>query len=357
MAQQFKEEEQETGVRSQRERGISVSWWFITTALAFALILGIGGLYIFRILARPLALLVLGVSIAVALEPVVERLNRRIPRILSVILVYLSLFGVMFGIVGSTIPILIQQTRGLIESSEDWLPRVTGWLTNLGLDASSLSNALTSVFSQAGSFLLSLPVNIASGFFELVLVFFFSLYWLLTIDRIKAFALTFFPENKSGFVSDVLARLGGAMGGYIRGSAINALIVGIISYIGLMIIGVPYALVLAAIGGLLEFLPTIGPIAAGGLATLVAFSISPTTALIVLVFMLVMQQLESNILVPVIMRSQTEISPLLSLFAVLAGASVGGLLGALVAIPLAAGLQVFVQMVIAPAVRRANQAD
>jgi predicted PurR-regulated permease PerM len=143
-----------------------------------------------------------------------------------------------------------------------------------------------------------------------------------------------------------------AMGGYIRGVFIDSLLVGIITYIGLLIIGLDYPLVLAVLSGVLEIIPVIGPLLAGAAMVLVAILQAPDLVLIVLIFAVVLQQVESNIIVPNIMRGQAEVSPVLTILAIIAGERIGGVIGALIAIPLAAALRVFVVEVVAPIIRR-----
>lgn len=341
--------------RGASERGAKIpSWWWVVSALAVGLILGIGGMEIFRYLSRPLALLVLAVSIAAALAPVVERMSRRIPRTLAVVLVYLGLVLIIAGILGSTVPVLIAQINMLISTSHIWLPKITNYLALFGIYTSSLPSIILNEAGRFGDFLVRLPVGLFSFLFDLVLVLFLSLYWLLLMPQLKRYALSFFRPDQSWFASAVLAQIGLGMGGYLRGAAINGLIIGSLTYIGLTIVGVPYALTLGALAGLMELFPTIGPIISGTIATLVALSVSPQVALITVAYAIVLQQAEGHILVPLIMRSQTSISPLLAIFAVVAGAAVGGLLGAVIAIPLFSAINVLAQMVIAPAIRRAN---
>jgi predicted PurR-regulated permease PerM len=130
------------------------------------------------------------------------------------------------------------------------------------------------------------------------------------------------------------------------------MIIATLYFIGLTIFGIPFALALALFAGLMEFIPVIGPTLAAIPMVALALAESPTRALIVLAFVLAMQQFESNVIMPNVVRSQTEVSPLLALLSLFAGVSLGGLLGALVAIPLAAAARVFFVQVIAPGIRR-----
>lgn len=340
--------------RSRQDRW-PVSWWWLTSALAFGLAIGIGVLALVRMLAAPLAILFLAVTIGSALMPVVDWVHRRrIPRTLAVILVYALLL--IAGLLGAMVPVIVEQTRALIDQSDEFLPRITGYIEQLGFDQSDLISTITAQFGSAMSYLFRVPLNIASAVAEFILVIFTSLFWVLSAPAAKRFALSFFTGRERGEVERVLGHMGRAMGGYIRGSAINGVLMGAAAYIGLSVIGVPYAAFLAAFAALMEFFPVIGAIAAVALSTLVALTVSIPTALVTLVFGVVLQQVESNIVAPLVIRSQTEIPALIAIFALVAGAAVGGLLGALVAIPLTAALLALVRLVIAPALRRANGA-
>ncbi len=142
------------------------------------------------------------------------------------------------------------------------------------------------------------------------------------------------------------------MGGFVRGVVIDAAIIGALVYIGLLVIGVKYTLALALIAGLGEVVPIVGPIVGAIPALLVALLDSPTQALIVAGFFLAVQQIESNIVTPFVMRSQTDIPPILTLLALLVGGALGGIFWALVAIPVAGALRVLVLHLVAPAIRR-----
>lgn len=330
------------------------SWWWLVSVLAGGLILGIGGLELFRMIVRPLGLLVLAISIAAALAPVVERLARRLPYILAVAIVYVVLVLLVVSILGSTVPLVISQVRGLFSHWREFFNQLTLQLSLLGFDTSNLMGAVMAELGRVGEALFTLPVRVGSTLFEFVVTLFLSLYWLILTPGTKRFFLSFFNDRQKESANMVLRQMGTAMGGYLRGSAINGLIIGVLEYVGLMIIGVPFALTLGSLAGLMEFFPTIGPIISGALVVAVGLSVSPRTALIVLIYAIILQQLEGHILVPIIMRSQAEISPVLSILAVLSGAAIGGLLGALIAIPLVSAITVLVKLVIAPAVRSAN---
>lgn len=328
-------------------------WWFIALAGAAALVLGLGTLRLVGMLARPLALLILGITVAEALSPLVARLDRRLPRLAAIVVIYGAL-ALLLGVLGwLVVPPLADQLETAAERLPSLIAEGEQLVNRLGqlLDP-DLLGMLSSSLGQTGGRLVQLPVSVATSLVDIFLVLFISIYWLIAVPALHRFTLSLFPRARRRGVARVLRRMGQAMGGYVRGSAINAVIVGVLIYAGLLIIGVDYALALALQAGLLEIITVIGPIVASVPILLVALLQSPTTALITLIFLVVMQQIENHILVPNIMRTQTDVPPLLVVLALFAGATAGGLLGALVAIPLAAALRVVVVQLIAPAVRR-----
>lgn len=301
--------------------------------------------------ARPLALLTLGAAIAAALAPVVHVLQKRMSRILAVVLVYLMIFLIFGGIFGIILPTLVGQAQELLEMAPAWIEDIQSLYENWVGDIpvfETLANQLGEVFST----LLAVPLGLISAGFDIFIVAFISLYTLLEAPKLRRFTLSLFPGGQRERVDEVLQAMAQSMGGFVRGTVIVSILVGAITYIGLLIIGIPFSLVLALLAGVMEFIPYLGPILASIPMLIVALMQSPGHALAVLIFFVILQQLESNIFVPNVMRTQTDISPLLVLIAILIGGSVGGLLGVLVAIPLASALQTFVRLAIAPAVRR-----
>ncbi len=133
----------------------------------------------------------------------------------------------------------------------------------------------------------------------------------------------------------MLSEMGRATGGYVRGVGFNILIVTVLNYLGLLWIGLPFPLVFGLMAGLFEIIPIVGSIMSGAIIVVFALTLSWTTGLIVLAFVLLVQQIEGNILTPWIMGCQTDIDSLLVLIALTLGGAVGGMLGAIVSIPLA----------------------
>jgi putative heme transporter len=330
-----------------------LSWGWTAAAGAVAIIAAVVVLAVLWLFGRTLALLALGFTIAAALAPLVSWLERRMPRTLAVVVVYLAIFGIFVLMGGIIFPPIFEQAQELAMVAPELIAQAELLYEEYApIGEVPIIQQLADQLGQITGRLVAVPLGLASGLFDLVLILFISLYTLVEAPRMRRFALSLFPEERRDRVDHVLNSMAQAMGGFIRGAVITAIIIGTVTSIALSIIGIPFPLVLGMIAGVLELLPYVGPIIASIPMLIVALLQSPTQALIVLVFFIILQQIESNILVPNIMKTQTEISPLMSIAAIVAGVSLGGLLGALVAIPIAAALRVFVREVAAPMVRR-----
>ncbi len=326
----------------------------VAVALALALFL----VQAFWLLARPLALLIAAIVLAQALAPIVDWLARWLPRTPAVILVYVVLL-LGLGLLGwLVVPPLVEQAQrmtvegpGLVQQVQRWVERWTP------VSSDRIADELQARLGQGGNFLVSLPVILFSTFTEILLVVVISVYWLIGAPALLRFVLSLIPGQRREHVADILGDIGSAMGGFIRAVAIDAVIVAALTYVGLLLIGLDYAVVLALLAGLAEFIPVVGPFLAAIPALALALLVSPTKALLVLAFYIALQQFEGNVLMPKIMAAQTDVPPVLGLFALLVGGTLGGILGALIALPVAAALKVIVVRVIAPVVRRWSGAE
>lgn len=337
--------------------GPRIAWRAVAPA-AVALALGIGALQLVRLVARPLAFLVIAIAIAEALAPLVAWLARRVRRSIAIALVFTALAGVLGALGWAVVPVLIGQGQELVQRA----PELAARLEELGTPddsplGSGLDDAITAASSRWAGVLFSLPLKVFGALLNVVVVVFLAAYWLVGAPALGRFTLSLLPERRHARAREVLHEAGQAMGGYVRGAAINAVAMGVLAYAGLSLIGVNYALALGVITFLAEPIPIVGPIVAAIPVVAVALLQSPTLALTALGLYFVLQQLEGQLLTPNIMRRQTDMPQTVVLFAVLAGAAIGGLLGVLAAVPLAAGLRVLVVRLVVPAVRRWTGAD
>ncbi len=356
-----------TAAASQRSRGVGCgaldvglgggmsqrTWWSAASAGAVAILAGLVALELVLALVRPAAVVVMGITVAAALSPIVSWLEHWLPRGLAVVVVYMALAAIVAGIALFVAPPLIGQLRDAIRQLPSLIDSVQQSLRQLGvLGGGPLASSLLSQLAQRGPELLALTANILTTAVDFLVVFFTSVYWLLLGPAMQRFVLSLVPDGRKAQVVKLIADVGEAMGGYLRGAVINGIIIGVLTYVGLTLIGVHFPFILSVVAGSFELLPVIGPVFAAVIVVAMALTQSVTTALITLAFVLVMHQFEAHVLVPNIMRSQTNVPSLLNVIAIFAGASAGGLLGTLVAIPITSALTVLVNEMVAPAVRR-----
>ena len=328
----------------------AVGWSRLLAAAAAALFLVLALDHILWMIAYPLSLVFGGVIIAQGLAPIVTWLSQFVPRPLDVVGLYLALLAAIVGGIWLLLPALAAQAEEftarlpvieatLHEVSERWSP--------VGVE--ELLDAAEGYLLQLSGPLLQLPMMIVTTGANLVLVFFLSLYWLIAQPRLRGWVLSLVPGTRRDDMRDVLSEIGETIGGYVRGVLISALSVAVLTYIGLLVMGLPSALLLALIAGFAELIPVLGPFLAAAPAVGVALASGEVSVLVVVAFYIGLQQVESNILLPLIMRGQARIPPLMSLVAFLIGVAVGGIVGALIAIPLFGALWVIVVRMLVPA--------
>jgi predicted PurR-regulated permease PerM len=336
------------------------AWWRIVLAGLAIVLLGAILIAMLNELLAILFMVILAASIAAALAPLVSRLENRMSRGIAVVLVFLGLLLLLGLILWIIIPPLIEQAQEIIAEAPQFVNTLQGLFEDIvgpQLELGPIIESITGQLQALAIALLAVPVGIFSGIVAVVLLVFTTIYMLIEAPAIHRSFLSLYPPHDRERADEVALKMANAMGGFVRGTAIIAFIVGLLTYIGLLIIGVRFPLALGFLAGLLEFIPYIGPFLAAIPIVLVALMESPTQALIVLVFFLIVQEVEANILVPKIQRTQTEVSPLMSILALTAGSALGGIVGVLAAIPFVAAMRVFFQEVVAPAIRRRTGAE
>jgi putative heme transporter len=328
-------------------------WWRGALAGAIAIVIAVVALVSLWLLARPLALVFAAIAIAEALAPIVDQLERKLPRVLSILLVYVALIAGLTGLGLFIVPQLVDQAQELRQDTPEILLRIPELFDQWSpVEDGQIIDVAQQNLDRFSGVLVGIPVRIVSSVVQLVLVLVMSVYWLITAPSLGRFFRSLFPTRMLPEVDHVLHELQQSVGGYVRGQVMVAFAVGGITYVGLTILGVEYAVVLALLATIGELIPIVGPILAAIPAVAVALMDSPTQALIVAAFYIVLQQVESNVFVPQAMRRTAEVPPLLSLIAIYVGGSLGGFLGVLVAIPMAGALKVLLTTVLAPAIRR-----
>ncbi|HPW44524.1 MAG TPA: AI-2E family transporter, partial [bacterium] len=179
-----------------------------------------------------------------------------------------------------------------------------------------------------------------NGLFSVFLIMVLTFYMVVEENAIKKIVWSLTPARHQAYAIDLVGRMQLQIGYWLRGQLILCLAIFLLTYLGLSILGVKYALLLALVAGLTEAIPYLGPILGGVPAVLLAMTQSPRLALVVIVMYLIIQQLENNILVPQIMKRAANVNPITSIIVLLVGYKIGGVAGAVIAIPVATAVSV-----------------
>lgn len=324
----------------------------ISTSSVIKVIIVLLAIWFLYFIKDIVAIVFVSVIIAAALSPTVDKWSKHgMPRTISIILIYLFVLGLLGGIVYFILPPMITQIRQLADSLPNYFTTFSNFIVSLqDVSHNGLLNAsqasLNSLSNFLGSFINNI-FNTTMGFFNgaaaFLMIFILTLYFLLDQNGIKKFFLSLLPIKQKARIVTITNKIGYKLGGWLRGQIVLAIAVGIVVYIGLVLLKMPYALTLAILAGVLEIIPIIGPIIAAIPAILVAFTISPTMALVITVFYILVQELENKLLVPKIMQQAVGLNPVTIIIIILIGAKLMGIIGILLAVPVAAVIYVIIE--------------
>lgn len=323
------------------------------------------GLYVLYQVRGILLLFFGAVLFASTIRPLVVYLKERhIAPLVSVLVIYLAFLASLAATIVFLFPTLLLNIRDLLNSQNAIFSSFTGMLDRVQLMASNGTGLRLPVPSaeelqkQLNQFQASVQDNLSAylmGGIQFisgaVLLFVMAFYWLTERDRLEGVALRMAPLHQRERFLNVFNEIEGMLGAFVRGQIILCGTVGVLAFVALSLLGIRSPVALAVFAGVAEAIPMIGPILGALPALLVALAQSPEKALLVCVAYLIIQQLESQLLVPKVMERQVGLSPLFVLLALTAGDLLGGIEGAVVAIPIAALLKILVRdMVIVPTV-------
>ena len=331
--------------------------WSLFLPVAAAIFVAAALLLCVHVFARAICVLVLSITIADALDPIVRPLSRHVSRTVAVALVYIAVIAVLVSIAFFVAPAMGAEIMSFVNRAPDILDEVQAKLGGL-IPGFSLPSGFTgaALAKRALPYAVTVPVKIGVGLITSALIFFLSFYWLVAAPSINTFICSLFPPRVHGELRSLISDMRRAMGGYVRGVAINAAAVGTLIWVGLHFAGIDYAFPLAIIAGVGEFVPYLGPVLSSVPSLAVASLQSPGKALLVAIIYLAVMQIEGHVLTPNIMKRQTNVPQVVVIIALFAGGAVGGVIGALVAVPLAGAIIVLTNRVISPGIRSWTEA-
>jgi predicted PurR-regulated permease PerM len=333
--------------------------WRAVAIVAVALLVG----FVLSKTVGVLLLLFLAIVLAEGMRPLVDGLAKaRLPRPLAVVLIYVAGLAALAGIVWLLVQPVADQATALVDALPGYgaqlqallaqaqaaateNPALAQWLSGLGSQATAEASRLLPT-------LISVPLDVLTSLFDLFLVLSMAYFWLASTPRLKAFVLGLAPADERERAAGVLAELGGNLGGYVRGTLAIMAVTGLFTGVGLQLLGVPYALLLALLTGLTMLIPFLGPWISGAAVVLVALAADgPPTALAALGIFAALQVAISVVLIPLVLSRAVKLNPLTVIVAVLMGAALLGLAGAVLAVPAAAVVQGLLMRVVLPALQ------
>lgn len=263
-----------------------------------------------------------------ALKPIVEFLEKlRIHRILSIIIIYLLLITTVIFAGSFAVPLIVTQTVHLIDRLPNYLSAA---LPFIQLDPKVFIGQIAPLSENIVKVTVALFSNIVAFFTILVL----SLYMLIERKKLEAYLTQYLGNENSPSILGIIIKVEERLGAWVRGQIVLGLTIGLMTFIGLTILNLPYALPLSIIAGLLEIVPNIGPVISGIPAVIIALTISPIVVLATVAAYFLIQQFENHIIVPLVMRKVVGLPPLVTIVAMLIGAKLAGIGGMLLAIPI-----------------------
>jgi len=330
--------------------------WTFRRVMGATLVLGLVafGFWLLYRFNQVVFILFIAIVMGTVIRPAVTWLYRRgLPRIAGVILIYLIVFALLIGFVLLLFPLLVEQGTTIAASVPGYYQSLRDWMVNypnqtvvrlsefLPLTLPSLQplgQTAQEMLATAGQALGYVSL-VAKAIFIAIIILLLAFHWTLDGPRIVQSMLPLVSKDQREVISELITAMETKISSYLAGQGILCLVIGIMALVAYLLIGLPNALVLALVAGVLEAVPMIGPLLGAIPAAVIALSIAPSKLIWVIVATVVIQQIENSLLVPRVMRKAVGINPFVSLLSLFAFSSLFGIAGALMAIPMAAIIQ------------------
>ena len=324
----------------------------ISTGIIYKTILILLAVWFLYVVRDIIALLFISVIIVSAIDPAIDWMQRKkIPRPLGVVIIYILIFSVIglsvsflipplvkqFGEFGQKLPEDLQKLENLFQSAGNYFQG-----QNIDFSSVNILGSLSKGMNNISSNIFTTTIGVFSGFVSTIVVLVIVFYMAVKEDGIKKSILSIVPQKQKEYATTLIDRIKIMIGRWLQGQIILMLIIFLLDFIGLSIIGVPYALSLAIFAGLMEIVPYIGPIISAIPGIILGLFISPLTAVVVTLLYIIVQQFENYVVVPQVMKRAVQLNPVIIILALLVGLKLGGVLGAILAIPVATAIGVFV---------------
>lgn len=328
-----------------------------------AVIVLVGCLFLWNIRSI-LFLIFISLLVASGIRPVVNWLRKGpLNRSFAILIVYTFIFGIIALILYLSLPPLIGEARNLVEnfSSQQSTEEVINNINNPVLQNAALwiyqnIGDLTQQFIEFNQ-ALNLGLSIFGGVFAGLTVFVVTYYWLTEREKVYYLIVSFVPPRNQAKAKEVWDGIEAKLGAWVRGELVMMLFIGTLAGLGYVVIGVKFAFALAVFAGLTELIPLVGPYIGGIPAVLVALTEGWLPAVLVVVYLVLLQLIEGNVLVPRVMEKAVGVNPLAVIVGLLIGGTLAGIAGALIAVPVVAVIQVIYRELVEPITPGATQSS
>ena len=303
--------------------------------------------------AKVLLLVFFALLLASALQPLVDWLRGRLPvrRGVAILMVYIVFFATVAGLGFLAVPLVVSQASQLVAQLPEVTTRIQTWsqglqppelASSIGALLEAAQDAVTAAPPQPGQ-LVSAGLSVADVVGSVVTVLALVFFWMTERQRMQRFTLSFLPLERRAGTREAWNVVETRLGGWVRGQLTLMLVLGIATGVAYTVMGLPSGPILGLIAGLAEILPLVGPALGVVPAILIAAVLRPDLLVVVVVAYVVIHLVESNVLVPFVMRNAVGVSPFLLLVSLLVGAALDGLLGALIAVPIVAAAEAILE--------------
>jgi predicted PurR-regulated permease PerM len=313
------------------------------------------GAWLLSHVTHAVLILVLGTVVAFALSPVVDLLERWLPRVAAIAIAYVFGFSLLVGLLSVVVVSAATETNNLVHSlpyyaarGQALLPQAEGLLGRFGITPADLNQAqgrlieyLQSIGTQAASDAFDFVRTVLGAIVDTVLVLILSIYLVANGPRVVELVREQAPRSQMRRANMAITIVNQVVGGYVRGTLTMALIVGTLVGVGMGVLQVRYALLLGILAFFMEFVPVLGVIISGAVCVIIALFQGPILALVVLGYFVVVHVIEGDVIGPRIMARAVGIHPAVALLALVAGSELFGIWGALLGAPIAGLLQAF----------------
>ncbi len=322
-------------MHSKEALSIQISSWTVLKIVAI-----LGGLFLLYFLSDIVAALLFAVIVASAMEPVIEWLRvRKIPRLLSVVLVYLVVILALFLLVYFVFPPIVQDLGGLVQAYPLLEQQVLSGIKNLPFtdlfsdNIQEILHAPSLFVDKIGGGIFGFASAAFGGILSFILIIVFSFYLAAQERGIESFLRLVTPIEYEPYVLGLWSRSQRKLGRWLRTQLLLGAVVGVLVFVFLTLLGVRHAFLFSILSAVFEIVPVVGPILAAVPGIIFGFLDSPLTGLLTVILYTLVQQLESHVIVPVVMRKTVGLSPLVIIIALLVGGKIGGIFGILLAVP------------------------